>query len=320
MLPELYCAALWPAKCCIDFCFSCKSLTAPLHCHSSSCGAIYMPLACIASTAYLGHDVAACLDHILNLLLLRAFPSSAASYLQGAPPSAPDIHARPEDTTSSGLYTPTNPTAPTAPTAATPGGYYSQQQQQQYEKPWEQHVPGTLSNPYTTAAPAPPSHHYPFIPTAADNDSYGYGSSSSKPQDSRRPHVKYAEVPGGYKDVSPSGPGGYSTGGGGYNTGDYGSAKPWGESGAVASELERQLQDEARQARLEWEAEQREVERQRQQAATRSPRDDDDGGWGGRDQGRQRQQQKEKQAPDWLDLLGKVFGGGPAYGVAAPDL
>jgi hypothetical protein len=113
--------------------------------------------------------------------------------------------------------------------------------------------------------------------------------------------------------VSPSGPGGY-------NTVDYSSAKPWGESGAVASELERQLQDEARQARLEWEAEQREAERQRQQAATRSSARDDDGGWGGRDQGRPRQQQKEKQAPDWLDLLGKVFGGGPAYGVAAPDL
>jgi hypothetical protein len=93
--------------------------------------------------------------------------------------------------------------------------------------------------------------------------------------------------------------------------------------------LEQQLQDEAKQARLEWEAEQREAEWQRQQQATRGARygandDGDYGGWGvsgSRDQGRkqQQQQQKEKQAPDWLDLLGKVFGGGPAYGVSAPE-
>ncbi|KAF6253495.1 hypothetical protein COO60DRAFT_1628212, partial [Scenedesmus sp. NREL 46B-D3] len=37
---------------------------------------------------------------------------------EGTPPSAPDIHARPEDTTSSSLYTPTNTSAPTAPAAA----------------------------------------------------------------------------------------------------------------------------------------------------------------------------------------------------------
>jgi hypothetical protein len=260
---------------------------------------------------------------LLLLLLLLAHS------LQGAPPSAPDIHARPEDTTSSGLYTPSsnNPNAnPTAPAAAAPGGYYNQQQQQHYEKPWEQHTPGTLSNPYTTApAASQRTPHYPAIPTAADDDStFNHDNSSSRPQGSSKPHVKYAQVPGGYKDVSPSGPGGYDAGG--YTTVDYGSAKPWGESGAVASELERQLQDEARQARLEWEAEQKEVERQRQQQATRSSAREDDGGWGAsgssRDQGRrgQQQQQKEKQAPDWLDLLGKVFGGGPAYGVAAPDL
>uniref|UniRef100_A0A383WHP1 Uncharacterized protein n=1 Tax=Tetradesmus obliquus TaxID=3088 RepID=A0A383WHP1_TETOB len=244
---------------------------------------------------------------------------------EGAPPSAPDVHARPEDSTSSGLYTPSNPTAPAA-AAATPGGYYSQQQQQHYEKPWEQHVPGTLSNPYTTE-PAHP--HYPSIPSATDNTHYGYdnssSSSSNRPQGSSHAHVKYAQVPGGYKEVSPSGPGGY----GGYDSYGSDTKDPWGRDStttrAGASELERQLQEEARQARLEWEAEQREAERQRQQQASRTARggDDDDGGWG-REQGRQRQQQqqqKEKQqAPDWLDLLGKVFGGGPAYGVAAPDL
>ncbi|WIA32768.1 hypothetical protein OEZ86_005952 [Tetradesmus obliquus] len=237
---------------------------------------------------------------------------------EGAPPSAPDVHARPEDTTSGGLYTPSNPTAPAA-AAATPGGYYNQQQQQQqhYEKPWEQHVPGTLSNPYTTE-PAHPQ--YPSIPSATDNTHYGYdNSSSNRPQGSSHAHVKYAQVPGGYKEVSPSGPGGY----GGYNN-DNDTKDPWGRDSTTAraggaSELERQLQEEARQARLEWEAEQREAERQRQQQASRTARgDDDDGGWG-RDQGGQRQQQRQ-QAPDWLDLLGKVFGGGPAYGVAAPDL
>lgn len=64
--------------------------------------------------------------------------------VQGAPPAAPDLHAKPEDTTRSGIYS-TGP-APTAPTYST----YDQQPQQQ-QRDYQRPTPGVLSNPFSTS-------------------------------------------------------------------------------------------------------------------------------------------------------------------------
>lgn len=107
-------------------------------------------------------------------------------------------------------------------------------------------------------------------------------------------------------------------------------------------------EDEARQAREEWDRSLREAAARREAADSArggKPRvryhevKDNSGGWG-RDQGQgqpayayaggyggqqqqhdeqQRGQEKKQQAPDWLEVLGKVFAGGPSY-AGAPDL
>jgi hypothetical protein len=109
-------------------------------------------------------------------------------------------------------------------------------------------------------------------------------------------------------------------------------------------------EEEARQAREEWDRSLREAAARREAADSArggKPRvryhevREDSGGWG-RDQGQgqgqpayayaggyggqqqqggeqQGSQEKKQQAPDWLEVLGKVFAGGPAY-AGAPDL
>jgi hypothetical protein len=107
-------------------------------------------------------------------------------------------------------------------------------------------------------------------------------------------------------------------------------------------------EEEARQAREEWDRSLREAAARREAADSArgsKPRvryhevKDDAGGWG-RDQGQpayayaggygcqqqhqqvgeqQERQERKQQAPDWLEVLGKVFAGGPSY-AGAPDL
>lgn len=254
--------------------------------------------------------------------------------VQGPPPSAPDIHAGPQDSTSKGIYTPQPTTGPST---------YQQQQQQQ---DWQRNAPGTLSNPFSTSSHDQRDAGYGYAPYAAGSAGGGAAGGQHYPSinydtatTARQPEYggaaggsgryNYADAPGGdFKGATPT------SGGAGYYDWDHegvsssgpGGVKPWGESGAVAAETDKQLREEAQQARLEWERTQRE-EQQRAEQAQRAQRDD--GGWGaGRDLGRQQQQQQQKRAqkppPDWLDVLGRVLGGGPAYtyGYAAnaPDL
>lgn len=88
------------------------------------------------------------------------------------------------------------------------------------------------------------------------------------------------------------------------------SRSPDTDKRTFGSELERA----AYEARAEWDRAQREAQ-DRAAAAAR-----DDGGWGGDGrQQQQKQQQRKKEAPSWLEVLGTVFSGGPAYQMA-PDL
>jgi hypothetical protein len=91
----------------------------------------------------------------------------------------------------------------------------------------------------------------------------------------------------------------------------YGTSDAKGDYGSV-------LQREADEARREWQ------KTQRGAAAAAAARDD--GGWGpgatrrDQQQQQQQQQQRKKDAPNWLEVLGTVFAGGPSYQNYAPDL
>lgn len=298
-----------------------------------------------ADTSSAGHRALGVTDRRQAEDRLAALKAELAK--EGAPPTAPDVHARPDDT-------------------------YQYQQQQQHRGSWESHRPGVLSNPYTsstdvddTYAPsapaasdillstepygsnrdrsAPDGRYYPTIPHDVVEDrplgDYrpGYSSSSRDEQ-----AAGYAS-PAGYEDYlgvgsgmrNPPKPGdrGYEdylrqlqrqahSGGGApdLSTAEAPDSRQYqrGSAGGPATDKRSfgsQLEREAYEARMEWERAQREAQ-ERAAAAAR-----DDGGWGGNGrQQQQQQQQRKKEAPNWLEVLGTVFSGGPAYQAYAPDL
>lgn len=228
---------------------------------------------------------------------------------------------------------------------------------QQHQGPtpdWQAHTPGTLSNPFTggSSSSRVPESQYPnrapdlaaSTPSAPHTISYEDYLSRDEQWGANRLRASH-KTP----EAAPAGV---------YDTRDYADAG-WGGQGGrdqrgssrqaeVDDREQRRLryEEEARQAREEWERAQREAAARRAAAEAAPPSKprvryhevQDDGGWGGgsrqpayaysgapggqqQQADKQRQQQQGKQqAPDWLEVLGKVFAGGPAYANYAPDL
>lgn len=242
---------------------------------------------------------------------------------------------------------------------------------------WQAHAPGTMSNPFTaggssgrTTTTTQPQQYASRAPglssssTAGASHTISYDDYLSRDEQwgaagSQR-GTQGSATAGGYKTpaTAASPAGAYEASGAGADYADAG----WGgqqgasrDSGSRMStrehEREQQQQqrrlryeEEARQAREEWDRTQREAAARRaaaEAAPNRKPRVryhevHDDAGWGtghqagsrepayayaGAGQGStQQQQERKQQAPDWLEVLGKVFAGGPAYAGHAPDL
>lgn len=158
---------------------------------------------------------------------------------------------------------------------------------------------------------------------------------------------------GGYKGSDSTGRDtGYGTGYRGYGEDRTSSERGGHPTGGVSEREQRRLkyEQEAREAREEWERAQRDAARRAAEAdsAPAGPNKsrvryhevkydttpyggEERGGQGqpayayaggrGGEEGQRDQARKQKQqAPDWLEVLGKVFAGGPSYQTAGADL
>eukprot|EP00775_Hariotina_reticulata_P006373 gene6373-6605_t len=196
-----------------------------------------------------------------------------------------------------------------------------------------QHYYPTIPGAYSSASPAPAEQHTAVTsrgrqqqlsaPDAAGGIGYGY---QKQQQQQGAGFLGYEGAGGGYDRSAAYDTAGPTAGGGT----KLASVKPaWGPSGAADAATDNALEQEAEAARNEWSRAQREAD---ERVARLAAQRDRDGGWGrgddvaGGEATKHSQQAARKdrlgqqsQGPDWMDLLGKVFGG-PAYSYAAPDL